>query len=310
MSLAVWLGLATAPVTQQYQGYVEGEYVLAAPTVGGKLESVSVHRGDYAELGIGLFALDRTQEQAARDQAAAALQQSQDRFANLEKGRRPPEIRVIEAQIAQAKAQLQLSAQQLARQKRLAKSAAFSQERFDEAQAEYDLQEAKVAELEAQLAAATMTLGRAEELDAARADVAVNLAALVQAQWRLDQRQVNAPATGLVTDTYFDPGEYVNAGQAVVSILPPENRKVRFFVPETRLGEMRIGGKVSIRCDGCPSDIPAEIRFVSPTAEFTPPVLYNQDNRNRLVFMVEAYPAKDQEMLRPGQPVDVIPAAP
>jgi len=309
-SLAVWLGLVSASVAPQYQGYVEGDYVFAAPAVGGKLVSVSVRRGDYAETGTALFAQDRVQEQAARDQAAAALQQSQDRLANLEKGRRPPEIRVIEAQIAQAKAQLQLSGQKLDRQQRLSDSAAFSRERYDEAIAEYDLQEAKVAELQAQLAAATMALGRVGEVDAARAEVAANRAALDQAQWRLDQRSVAAPVSGLVTDTYFDPGEYVGTGQAVVSILPPENRKVRFFVPERHLNAMAIGAKVTLRCNGCPSEIPAEIRYISPNAEYTPPVLYNRDNRERLLFMVEAYPVKDPEILRPGQPVDVIPATP
>jgi HlyD family secretion protein len=310
MSVAIWLGLASAPTGTLYQGYVEGDYVLVSPTSGGKLVSLAVQRGDYAETGIPLFALDPTQESAARDEAAAALQQSQDKLANLEKGKRAPEVQAIEAQIAQARAQLQLSSLNLTRQQKLKGSSAFSQERLDQARADYDLQGARVKQLKAELASATMTLGRAEEVNAARSEVAANVSALDQAQWRLDQRTVHSPATGLVTDTYFDPGEYVGAGQAVVQILPPENTKVRFFVPETDLAAMRIGETVAIHCDGCKSDIPADILYISPTAEFTPPVLYNRENRNRLVFMVEAYPKNPKALLRPGQPVDVIPASP
>lgn len=310
LSALVWLGLMAAPATSNFQGYIEAEFVLAAPTVGGTLETLSVHRGMEATKGEVLFTLDQTAEAAARDQAVAAVQQSKDQLENLTKGRRSAEIDTIIAQKKQAEAQLRLAEQQLKRQRALIGSTAFLQDQLDQAVANRNQQKARVDELTAQLALARMALGREDEIRAARAQVAANEAALSQAQWRLDQKTVRAPASGLVNDTYFEPGETVNAGQPVVSILPPENIKARFFVPETMLVRVPVGSRVAIHCDGCPADIPATVRFVSPQAEFTPPVLYNRENRKRLVFLVEAYPTQPTMLLRPGQPVDVTLLAP
>ena len=304
-AVLIWLGLMSSPGPPTYQGYVEGEFVLVSPTVGGQLVTLSVQRGQHVEAGAPLFALDQADEKAARDQAAAMLAQAQDRLSNLAKGKRQPEIAVIAAQKAQAEAQVRLAQLDLDRQKRLIGSAAFMKQQFDQAQATFDQQTGRVAELTAQLQVAEIPLGRDDELRAAVSDVSANQAALAQAQWKLDQKTLTAPTAALVADTYFNPGEMINPGQAVVSLLPPGNIKVRFFVPQDALAQFPIGTRVGIHCDGCARDIPGTVRFVSPQAEYTPPVLYNRENRNRLVFMIEAWPTATPEALRPGQPVDV-----
>jgi len=304
-AVLVWLGLMSAPGPTSFQGYVEGEFVLVSPTVGGQLVTLSVERGQQVGAGAPLFALDQADEKASRDQAAAMLQQAQDRLSNLAKGRRQPEIAAIAAQKAQAEAQVHLAQLDLDRQKKLIGSAAFMKQQFDQAQATFDQQTSRVAELDAQLKLSEMSLGRDDELNAAVGDVSANQAALAQAQWKLDQKTLTAPTASLVADTYFNPGEMINPGQAVVSLLPPGNIKVRFFVPQEALAQFPIGARVSIHCDGCARDIPGTVRFVSPEAEYTPPVLYNRENRNRLVFMIEVRPTAMPEALRPGQPVDV-----
>lgn len=306
LSLFVWLGLASAPTAPTFQGYVEGDFVLVAATGAGILTSLSVQRGRRVAEGDALFELESAAEAAERDQAAARLAQAHDGLANLTKGKRASEIDVLEAQVRQAEAQLHLAAQNLERQRRLAGSPAFTQEKLDVATADYNLQEARVMELKAQLATARSTIGREDELRAAQSEVAASEAALAQAQWRLDQRVVDSPVSGLVADTYFDPGETVGSGQPVISILPPGNIKVRFFVPEAMLASVPVGTPVVIRCDGCAQDVAGRVTFVAPNAEFTPPVLYSRENRNRLVFMVEARPLERAESLRPGQPVDVV----
>jgi len=310
LAVFVWLGLMSAPGPPSFQGYVEGEFVLMSPTVGGQLVTLSVQRGQHVASSDPLFTLDQADEKASRDQAAAMLQQAQDRLANLAKGRRQPEIAAIAAQKAQAEAQARLAQLDLDRQKKLVGSTAFMKQQFDQAQANFDQQTNRVAELAAQLQLAEMSLGRDDELRAAVGDVAANQAALAQAQWKLDQKTLVVPTDALVADTYFNPGEMINAGQAVVSLLPPGNIKVRFFVPQEALAKLPIGTDVTIRCDGCAGEIPATVRFVSPQAEYTPPVLYNRENRNRLVFMIEARPTERPESLRPGQPVDVVLAEP
>ncbi len=286
-----------------YQGYVEGEFVrIAAPTAG-RLEALAVARGDAVAAGAALFRLETTQEHAALLETEARLARSRAQLADLLKGKREPELAVIRAQLAQARARHQLSAKQLARQQSL--GTATSQEALDTANAQHRLDLERIDELEAQLEAAELA-GRDDALRAARAEVDAADAAVAQARWVLERRAAAAPAAGLVADTLFRVGEQVPAGTPVVSLLPPQNRILRFFVPETVVGRLAPGMAVSARCDGCTGTIAAQITFVAPEAEFTPPVIYSREARAKLVFLVEARPApEDAVRLQPGQPVDV-----
>jgi HlyD family secretion protein len=110
----------------------------------------------------------------------------------------------------------------------------------------------------------------------------------------------------LIYDTFFVEGEWVPAGRPVVSLLPPGNIKLRFYVPEAVVGGLRVGQAVKVSCDGCGAPLAAAVSYVSPAAEFTPPIIYSRETRAKLVFLVEARPeAKDATRLKPGQPVDV-----
>ena len=130
-------------------------------------------------------------------------------------------------------------------------------------------------------------------------------ARLASARTRLTRRNIFSPATGTIQQIYFRPGEVVLAGRPVVSLLPPGNIKVRFFVPEAVLPKIALGDAVMIRCDGCAENIPARISFISRTSEFTPPVIYSQEERSKLVFLVEARTERT-DSLRVGQPVSVV----
>jgi HlyD family secretion protein len=152
-----------------------------------------------------------------------------------------------------------------------------------------------------------------EELDQARAQrdadsaaVASQLAALDKAKWSFDQKQQFAPANAQVHDTLYRQGEWVAAGNPVVVLLPPENIKVRFFVPQEVLPKIKTGDTVSVNFDGAAKNYSASVNYISTQAEFTPPVIYNRENRAKLVFMIEAkFSPADAADLRPGQPVDV-----
>lgn len=145
----------------------------------------------------------------------------------------------------------------------------------------------------------------AEKLDAARNAFEQAKAALVKAERRLVEMAPKAPADALVQDTMALPGDFLNAGTAVVSLLPPDRIKLRFFVPEQALASAQVGRSVSFRCDGCPAGLHARIVYVSPRAEYTPPVIYSVGSREKLVYMVEALPFDAPVRLKPGQPVDV-----
>ena len=162
-----------------------------------------------------------------------------------------------------------------------------------------------MSELKAQLATARLA-ARPDEIRAAQAATAAAREALAQAEWRLEQKSLRAPRDGQVTDTLYVQGEWVPAGSPVVTLLPPTHIKVRFFIPEKILGSVKVGQPVSVRCDGCGEPITAPVSYISPQAEYTPPVIYSRENRAKLVFLLEARPAPaEATRLHPGQPVEV-----
>ncbi|HJS32940.1 MAG TPA: HlyD family efflux transporter periplasmic adaptor subunit, partial [Alphaproteobacteria bacterium] len=222
----------------------------------------------------------------------------------LQKGRRPVELQAIEAQRKQAEATLRLSASTLKRQEQLFAAKVIAAERLDEARAAYERDQARVAELSAFLDAAKLA-ARDDEIRAAEAALDSARAALSEAEWQLSQRRANAPAAARVTETPFRVGEFVRAGATIVELLPPKNVKARFFVPERDLGRIRLGQDTRIACDGCGEAIAARVTFIASRAEFTPPVIFSQETRQKLVFMIEATPLDGPGPLNPGQPVDV-----
>jgi HlyD family secretion protein len=304
--LVLLLAGCEKPADVLWQGYVEGEFVLLASPHAGQLQKLHVRRGARVEVGQPLFALESEAERAAREEAAERLKVAEARLENLRAGRRAPEIEALRAELAVAKAAQELAVANLKREEKLLADAATPRSRYDEARSTLARDRARVAAAEAQLRSAEQPLGRDAERAAAQAEVAAARAALEQAQWRLGQKSVAAPASGLVQDTFFAEGEWVLAGRPVVSLLPPGNLKARFYVPEALLASMKPGQPVEVSCDGCPAPIASKVTFVSSQAEYTPPVLYSKQSRSKLVFLVEARldPAAAKS-LNPGQPVDV-----
>lgn len=294
------------PGPTAWQGYLEGEFVYVASPLGGRLERLAVKKGTHVEKGMELFALEKGSEEAGRAEADERLRQLSAKSEDLRKGQRPSEISVVEARLEQAKALAELSRRQLERSSRLLAQRALAEEDFDRARLTHEANQKQLAELEAQLV--TARLGAREDVaKAAEAEALAAKAAQTRAQWSVDQKTQHAPAAALVYDTLYRAGEYVPAGAPVVSLLPPDQLKVRFFVPEAQFGSLKAGDPVRVSITGQSAPIPAHVTYLSPKPEYTPPVLYNRANRAKLVFMVEAMPddpaaARD---LHPGQPADV-----
>jgi len=287
------------------QGYVEGEFVRVAAPFAGTLLSLDAARGQKVEPGASLFTLEAENETSARREAEERVRKADAQLEDLRKGKRPTEIESAKAQLGQAQVTAVYSEKEWRRQLDLVSKGFVSQSAADQAKSTRDRDHDRVVEM--QNALATLEAGaRPDEIKAAEHEAAAAREALAQADWRLRQRSVASNVAGIVTDTMFVRGEWVPAGSPVVSILPPANVKARFFVPESQLGQLRLGQAVRLACDGCGEPITAPISFIAPQAEFTPPVIYSKDNRTKLVFLVEARPAaNDAERLHPGQPVDV-----
>ena len=287
-------------------GYAEGEYVRVALPEGGTLTSLSAARGDQVSTGEPLFALESIAEEAAVAEAEAALEQARFSRDNLLKGLRDSEIDALLSQKEQAGAELELAAITLERQKNLLLSDNTSEQAVDQAEAVFERAKARVDELEAMLVTAKLP-ARVDEVAAANARIKQAEASLDKARFLLSKRQASAPADALVFDTFFRAGEFIPQGQAVVSLLPPENVKIRFFIPEASLALVSYGDPVLMLCDGCGGGVAGTITYISPEAEYTPPVIYSEAARQKLVFMIEAWPDDPAGFpLKPGQPVEVI----
>lgn len=287
-----------------YQGYVEGDYVYVASSEAGRLDALAVKRGQQVGVDAPLFTLEATRERAARDQADAQLAAATAQLEDIATGKRPPEVDVSRAQLAQAEAASRRSAAQLQRDSAQFRIGGIARAQLDDSREQAQSDAARVRELRAQLEVANLP-GRQDQRRAQAAQVDAARATLAQAEWTLAQKQLGAPAAGQIFDTMYRVGEWVPAGSPVVSLLPPGNIKVRFFVPESVVGSLKVGQQATLRCDSCGDPIPVHIDYVSDQAEYTPPVIYSRESRSKLVYMVEARPTPDvAARLHPGQPVE------
>jgi HlyD family secretion protein len=304
IALTAVAGCSDKPAAS-WTGYAEGDYVYVSSPLAGRLDRIAVKAGQTLEQGALLFVLDSESEQAAQQEAAARLHAAQALASNLDTGKRREEVAVTQAQLAQARVAESLAASDLQRQQQLVSQGFVTKARADDAASFLDQTRARVAELNAALQVAQLP-ARVDERSAQQSSMLAAQEVLRQSEWRTRQKQQTAPAAALVADVFYQAGEFVPAAQPVVSLLPPGNIKARFFVPESDLGTIHAGQKISLSCDGCGTPIEATISRIATQPEFTPPVIYSNAQRNKLVFMVEAQPApSDATRLKPGQPLDV-----
>jgi len=288
-----------------YQGYVEGEFVYVSSSEAGRLDRLLVTRGQQVTAKTPLFALESKIEAAAQRQAQQQLNAAGAQLKDLLTGKRPQELDVIRAQLAQAIAEEKKSVAKQVRDEAQYKAEGISMAQLEETRAEAESNAARVREFRRQLDVANLP-ARDEQIKAQSANVDAARATLDQAEWRLNQKALTAVRAGLVFDTLYREGEWVPPGSPVVSMLPPENIKVRFFVPEPLVGSMSLGQYVILHCDGCPTVIPAKVTYISIEPEYTAPIIYSNETRSKLVFMIEAHPQQDKASgLHPGQPIEV-----
>ncbi len=304
--LSLMVGCSSAPSDSgTLQGYVEGEFVYIAAPLSGKLGTLFVQRGAQVKAGEPLFELDNVQEKAARDETKLRLVQLRAQVADAKKGKRPTEIDATSAQLNLARTALQFSEKELLRQERLLAASVVSAQDVDRLRSQRDQERQRVAQLEAELGTARLGL-RGDQIAAAEASMKAMAATLGRSEWDLDQKRQSAPTAGLVFDTLYRQGEWVAAGRPAVVLLPPQNIKVRVFVPQLLLAKIHPGDRVQVTVDGGSAPFSGVVNFISPQAEYTPPVIYSRESRQKLVYMIElTFAPATAAQLHPGQPVTV-----
>jgi len=285
-------------------GYVEGDYVLLAPIEVATVETVSVRRGDRVYPGATLATLESRDARLAVAEAEAFVSQAEAQLADLKLGRRPEEIAVLEATLTSARAQADEANRVRERTQDLFTRGIATQAQLDEASTRVAVANAAIGQAEANLAVAALP-ARAETIKAAQNLVQQARSKRDQASWRLGKREIRSPSPGRVDDVIRTPGDTAGPSAPVISVLPDGAVKLKVFVPEAAFSSIAMGSELAVRCDGCPAGLTARVSYVSPDPEFTPPVIYSLETRQKLVYLVEARPDGDASMLQPGQIVDV-----
>lgn len=302
-SLVTMLGLCEPP-TNVAVGSVEGDYVRLAPIETARIVSMAGQRGGRVAAGDVLAVLEEDDVAIAERDAAARLDQARADLANLRLGKRAEEIAVQEATLASAKAQALDAEKVLNRKRDLFDRGFAAQSDLDQATTARDVAMARVTEIAANLAVMKLP-ARADEIAAAESRVAQAQAALDQARWRRDQRRLRAPAAGQIADVIRHPGDVAGPAAPALLLLPDGAVKLRFFVPQAAIATLALGQEVGVACDGCAAGLTARVSYIANEPEFTPPVIYSNEARQKLVYLVEARPDGAATTLKPGQIVDV-----
>jgi HlyD family secretion protein len=294
---------------EYFLGYVEGRLTYIASPFSGKLTRLSVVRGQWVKAGDALFQLEGQPQSSELNSALASVRQISADLSDKIKGDRPSELAAISAQIAQAQAQLDFAKKDVARKQQLVAKRAIEQNQLDTATQNLKVAQAQVQQYQANLTTGNLG-GREGQIQSLKAQLDGAKANLEKAQWNLSQKTVNVPVNAQIFDTYSRVGEQVPANQAVLSILAPRDIKIVFFVHEATLSQIKVGQIVHVNCDSCQAGISAKISFISPSAEYTPPVIYSRSARSKLVYEVEAQfdrqkVRRNGAKLNPGQPVEV-----
>ena len=289
-----------------FPGYMEADLVLVGSEQEGRVAELAVEEGDHVKEGDPVFTLESSEQDAAVAAAKARVTEAEARLADAKaEVQRPDEIKVLEASLAQAQAMKAQADNNLDRAQALFDKGWTTKAQLDDAVAQHDRDAAAVVEAEKRITAAKLP-GRSDMIDAAAANAEAARNAFDEAEKNLGKRKVAAPVSGTVEEVYFRAGEVVKSGQAVIALLPPGNLKVRFFVPETVRANLQIGQTLHVSCDGCHDGLNAKISFIAREAEFTPPVIFSQERREKLVFLVEARPEGEAAKLTAGQPITVL----
>lgn len=288
---------------ESHVGYVEAEWVYVAAPQSGWIVSRPAGEGSKIAKGDVLFTLDSERQVAASAAAGSRVEQAQAEARDIAKGARAAEIRAIEAQLGEAQAGLTLARAEQSRVLSLVEEGIESRQHADQAKASYAAAQARVASAQEQIRIARLA-ARPDRRDAAAATIAGARAARNSAAYDLQQRTIRAQQAGQVSETFLEPGEFAAAGNPVLAMLPRDGLKVRFFINQKELPSYSIGSEVSVSADGISSPVVGKVSFIASEAEFTPPVIYSEGARDKLVFLIEAkLPANS--LLKPGLPVDV-----
>lgn len=306
LSLCMLLAACQPPPPSDWiDGYLEAEIVNISAEVPGRLQGLAVSEGQRVEVGNKLFWLNDAIEQTTVQEAMGRVNSLSNNLKNISSGSRPEEIAVLEEQLAQALADLELAKKNLARTSELAHAKFLSPSQEDDARTRVDSANARVNSIRAQINSARLA-ARPAQIGAAKAEQESSQAGLQKARQVLAQKMVDSPVQGVVNELFYRPGEVVPAGKPVLALVLQNSYRARFYLGADKLAKLKLQQAIRITVQGCNGSLPATIRRIAEKPEYSPPVLYSRDSRDKLVFLVEANTAPTNScQLHAGIPIGV-----
>ena len=284
-------------------GYVEADWVYVSASTSGQIINQFAEKGARVNPGEALFELENTIELAAVAEADGRIAAAKADVANVSTGARPAEIRALEAKLAEAEARLSQAISEQERILPLVERGIETRNRGEQVVANADMARAAVDSLTEEINIANLA-SRDGIREAASASVLIAEANRSAAIAKLAQRTVQAQQSGRVEEVFYKAGEFVAAGRPVLAMLPEDGLKIKFFIPQAELTNFELGDTVTVTTDGLERPVETIISFIASEPEFTPPVIYSNEVRGKLVFLIESKVPKDSNLL-PGLPVDV-----
>lgn len=297
------LGCQPDEKASSYTGYIETDFVYVSAPQSGWIQALTVKEGDKIVEGQTLFQLDSELQLDEVAQSNARLEQAQSQLVDLTTGARQKELDALYTQQREAEAALTLAEEEQTRVIALFKQGLVPASQRDKTIADFKMANARRQTIGANIDVAKLAARPAQQA-AANANRRAAQAALDQANWHLQQRNITSRVSGLVDDLIHYQGEYVTAGSPVLALITPQATKIRFFVPQAQLINFKVGDRITIEADSQTQPIDAKISFIADHVEFTPPVIYTAESRQKLIFMLEARPEKPVN-LPAGLPVEV-----
>lgn len=286
-------------------GYIEADLTSVASPVSGTLTALKVREGQQVKPGQPLYTLESARERAQLEEATAREQQAKAQSSNLSKGAREAEVEQLRARLRQAQAQFAQTQLQLRKTEALVKGNFISEMQLENDRTQVAIARSQVEDARAAIDSAQQG-ARADEQRAAQASTIAAQANVRQIEWLLQQKQVDAPVNGVVQEIYVRQGELAQSGAAVLTLLHTDTQKVRFFIPNDLRPRFMPGTAIEIKVSGCDALLHASISRVSARPEYTQPLMFGPELRDRLSFLTEArLENKGGCSAPPGTPVGV-----
>lgn len=287
----------------QLQGYIEAENLYLASPFSGTLKERPVSRGTVVQKGDLVFMLSPNPEAIRVKEIESLIDQEYSILEDLKKPKRVEEQEIHLAKYDQVKARLILAKLRMKRFKELYLKKAGTLDQADSAVQHFNEMKALFREQAEQVKLSKMG-ARKDIIVSQQNRMSATKAKLALLKWQLQKKTLHAPDSGVIYDTYYSVGEWVPAGKPVASLLSPKNVLVEFFVSLELLAKLKVGQVIEVTSPGQEGVQKATIQYISPEAEYVPPLVYSRDNYDKIVYRVKAKPKKPG-LFKPGQPVTV-----